>query len=534
MADSYAMKSGSKYASEIHHSRTSSEIARNVEKSADRDEQEMARLGKRQELRRNFGFMSMLGFSCTLMITWEGLLTVFVYGLTDGGPAGLVYGFLFCWVGYFTVVASLAEMVSMAPTAGGQYHWTFLFAPKSCRNFLSFVTGWQSVLSWQACLASAAYLGGTIMQGLLVLNYPSYDFHRWHGTLLLFAVIIVALLFNTYLAKQLPKIEGAVLIVHIVGFFGVLITLVYLAPHGSAHDVFVQYLNSGGYDKGTSFFVGLITTVFAFVGADGAIHMSEEIINASTVVPNALVASIGLNGAMGFSMLIAILFCIGDIESALTTPTGFPFIEIFRQAVNTNAGATAMSAVVLSLMIFATIAVLAAASRMMWAFARDNGLPGSRFISQVEPRTKLPLYSVGLSVLITMLLGLINIGSSAAFNAVASLVVSGYLSSYTLPMILLLHKKIVHPSSIHYGPWRLGRVFGIFCNVFGLIWIAIVMVFSFFPAVRTDLTAQSMNWSCLLWGGTMIIGIASYFGYLRGRYNGPVVEGDIIEQVRGV
>jgi choline transport protein len=62
---------------------------------------------------RNFGFMSMLGFSCTLMITWEGLLTVFVYGLTDGGPAGLVYGFLFCWVGYFTVVASLAEMVSM-------------------------------------------------------------------------------------------------------------------------------------------------------------------------------------------------------------------------------------------------------------------------------------------------------------------------------------------------------------------------------------------------------------------------------------
>ncbi len=57
--------------------------------------------------------MSMLGFSCTLMITWEGLLTVFVYGLTDGGPAGLIYGYLFCWLGYFAVVASLAEMVSM-------------------------------------------------------------------------------------------------------------------------------------------------------------------------------------------------------------------------------------------------------------------------------------------------------------------------------------------------------------------------------------------------------------------------------------
>ena len=373
-----------------------------------------------------------------------------------------------------------------------------------------------------------------MIQGLLVLNYPDYNFKRWHGTLLLFSVVLLAMLFNTYLAKQLPKVEGAVLVIHIVGFFGVLIPLVYLAPHGNAHDVFVKFMANGGYDYGTSFFVGLITTVFAFVGADGAIHMSEEIRNASTVVPKALVVSIGLNGLMGFAMLIAILFCIGDIDNALSSPTGFPFIEIFKQAVSTNGGATAMVAVVLSLMIFATIAVLAAASRMTWAFARDNGLPGSRFISQVEPRSKLPLYSVALSVLITMLLGLINIGSSAAFNAVASLVVSGYLGSYTLPMILILHKKIFNPTSIHYGPWTLGRSLGIFCNVFGLLWIAIVMVFSFFPAVRTDLTAQTMNWSCLLWGATMIIGVLAYFGYLRGRYNGPIVETDIVEQVRGV
>ncbi|KAH0843808.1 hypothetical protein FOPE_09143 [Fonsecaea pedrosoi] len=133
-------------------------------------------------------------------------------------------------------------------------------------------------------------------------------------------------------------------------------------------------------------------------------------------------------------MLIAILFCIGDIDNARSNPTGFPFIEIFKQALKSNGGATALASIVLSLMIFATIAVLAAASRMTWAFARDNGLPGSRFISQVNPRTRLPLYSVALSVLITLLLGLINNGSFAAFNAVASLVVSGYLGSYTLPI----------------------------------------------------------------------------------------------------
>jgi len=421
-----------------------------------------------------------------------------------------------------------------APTAGGQYHWTFLFAPKSNRNFLSFITGWQSVLSWQACLASAAYLGGTIIQGLFVLNYPSYNFQRWHGTLLLYAVVLLAMLFNTYLAKHLPKVEGTVLILHIVGFFAILITLTYLAPHGNAHDVFVKYLSLGGYSDGTAFFVGLITTVFAFIGADGAIHMCEEIKNASTVVPYSLLTSIGLNGLMGFSMLIAILFCIGNIDNALSSPTGYPFIEIFLQACNSVAGTTAMTSVVLSLMIFADIAVLAAASRMMWAFARDNGLPGSRYLSYVEPRSKLPIYSIAVSVVITMLLGLINIGSSAAFNAVASLVVSGYLGSYSLPIILLLKNKITNPTSVHYGPFTLGRGFGYFCNIFGLVWIAVVMVFSFFPSVRTDLTLETMNWSCLLWGGTMIIGVALYFGYLRGRYNGPIVETDIIEQVRGV
>jgi amino acid permease len=78
-----------------------------------RDDKEMAYLGKKQQLKRNFGFMSMVGFSCTLMITWEGMLCVFVYGLEDGGPAGLVYGFLLCWFGYFTVVASLAELIAL-------------------------------------------------------------------------------------------------------------------------------------------------------------------------------------------------------------------------------------------------------------------------------------------------------------------------------------------------------------------------------------------------------------------------------------
>lgn len=111
--------------------------------------------------------------------------------------------------------------------------------------------------------------------------------------------------------------------------------------------------------------------------------MCEEATNASTSIPNGLVASIGLNGVMGFAMLIAVLFCIGNVEEALETPTGFPAIEIFRQATGSNGGGTGLMIVVILFFIFATISCQTAASRMLWAFARDRGLPGSALLSKV-------------------------------------------------------------------------------------------------------------------------------------------------------
>lgn len=68
-------------------------------------------------------------------------VSIFNVGLQDGGPAGLIYGFLFCWAGYTAVVASLSELVSVVPTAGGQYHWTFELASPKYRKFVSYITG---------------------------------------------------------------------------------------------------------------------------------------------------------------------------------------------------------------------------------------------------------------------------------------------------------------------------------------------------------------------------------------------------------
>ncbi|KAK7183965.1 hypothetical protein DPSP01_012241 [Paraphaeosphaeria sporulosa] len=490
----------------------------------DPDERELARVGKKSVLRRNFAFLSILGLSCSLMITWEGLCSVFVFGLMDGGPAGLIYGFLFCWLGYGTVVATMGELVSIWPTAGGQYHWTHMLAPDGLKDVLSYVTGWQSVIAWQALSASGGYLTASSLQGLVINSQSRYNPTRWQGTLLVFAIITFCLVVNTWLARLLPRAEQAILVLHIVLFFVVLITLTTLAPQKStSHDVWVLFLNQGGYEsKGLSFFVGLITPVFAFTGADGAVHMCEEIRHASTALPNALLGSIVINGVTGFAMLIAILYCIGDIEAALSTPTGYPFIEILTQGTSSVAGGTALSALLVTMFMLCTMGTVASASRQLWAFARDNAVPNARIISYVHPTLKIPLVSILATCSISCLLSLINIGSATVFNAIVSLTVAGFFGSYLLPFSLLLHTRLKHPGKLEFGPWRLGML-GPWINAFAIMWSALVMFFSFWPT-SVPVDKVNMNWSCVLW--TAVVAFAGVFWVVHGKgvYKGPIVE----------
>lgn len=108
------------------------------------DQRDMMVLGKTQVLRRNFKFVTMLGFASTVMASWEILLPLFSFVLIDGGTAGLFWGFIIIASGQMLVYASIAELSSMSPTAGGQYHWVSEFAPPSIQKGLSYTVGWLS------------------------------------------------------------------------------------------------------------------------------------------------------------------------------------------------------------------------------------------------------------------------------------------------------------------------------------------------------------------------------------------------------
>lgn len=97
---------------------------------------------------------------------------------------------------------------------------------------------WLTSLAWITTLATGSIFTSTIIQGLIILNYPDYEPHNLHGVLLARAVMAVSIFVNTVVAGLLPVLEGIILLVHVLGFVAILITLVYLSPHGSAEDVF--------------------------------------------------------------------------------------------------------------------------------------------------------------------------------------------------------------------------------------------------------------------------------------------------------
>ena len=112
-------------------------------------------------------------------------------------------------------------------------------------------------------------------------------------------------------------------------------------------------------------------------------QMCEEIKNAQNVVPRAIVLSYIVNGLIGFAIVLAALLRSGDLDSLLDPPSGYAFISIFSEALHSVAGATVLVCIITVMQIVAAVSNFAAASRMLWSFARDRGVPGWRIVQKV-------------------------------------------------------------------------------------------------------------------------------------------------------
>ena len=251
----------------------------------------------------------------------EDILVSVAGGLINGGFGGLVWEYIFTAFAFGSVVITMAEMTSMAPTSGGQYHWISEFSPPRYQKYLSYAAGWTSALGWLTGNASGYFIMSTLVEALVEIYYPDWGFARWQSTLVMIFFLITTIYFNTWGAKLLPGIEVVSVLFHMAGFVITIVPLWVMAPKNSASDVFGGIVNGGGWSNaGTSFFVGTITILFSNLGPDAAVHIgrfencvqqvvglmicpAEEVRDASIVIPWAMVVSYFLNAGISFQLL---------------------------------------------------------------------------------------------------------------------------------------------------------------------------------------------------------------------------------------
>ncbi|CAK1361246.1 uncharacterized protein RHO25_005156 [Cercospora beticola] len=483
------------------------------------DQKDMSRMGKKQELRRNFRGLSTIAFVVILQGTWEVLLAASYQGMYSGGLAGLFWSYVWTFCGFSLVVVSLAEMASMAPTSGGQYHWVSEFAPAKYQKLLSYFTGWMSTLSWQAGTASGPFLVGTMIQSVAAINNPSYAGTNWQGTLCVWAITILVLFANVYGGNAMPVFQNLMLILHVFGFLTIIVCIWVLAPRNAASVVFTEFYNGGDWQTmGLALMVGQISAIYACICSDAAAHMSEEIKDASVTVPRAMIGSYVLNGGLGIIFLVTFLFSVVDLEGALEAD--YPFLYVFQNAFSIQA-VNALSSIVIILIFAGTLSYNLSTSRQTWSFARDNGLPFSGWISKVNTKLEVPANAVIVTCAFTIVLSFINFGSDVAFNAIISLNLVSLMITYQVSIACVLYRRVYQPELLPKARWSLGK-YGVAINIGGLAYSSFAFFWCFWPNIRNP-SLVDFNWSVLMFVVVGLIAAIDWVVRARHVYTGPVV-----------
>ncbi|KAJ4354472.1 uncharacterized protein N0V89_006209 [Didymosphaeria variabile] len=486
------------------------------------DKKDMNRMGKLQQLSRNFQFFQIFSIAAILGSTWEFALVIIGISLSNGGPAGGIWMFLVVCFGMLSVTLSMAEMASMMPISGGQYHWVSELAPKRHQKLLSYLVGWMCAIGWQCAMGTTALAATQQLQGLIALNVPNYIIRPWHSTLFCIAVMVFAIIWNTLVTKKLPLVEGIVIVLYVVGFLSFVVVLWVMAPHTNTKDVWTKFEdNSGWGNVGLSTLVGLLGPVVTLIGSDSSCHLSEETVDAAWVLPRAMVATATLNYTIGFIMAVTVMSSLGDDVSAiLATTYGQPWIQIMFNATGSRAATSVMVTVVCVLLLFCSSYGIMTVSRQLFALARDKGLPFSDWLAYIHPSYYLPVNALLATFFITTLLSLIILGSSIAFNVITSLGQLGLVFSYLIAISCVMAKRLQAPQDLLQARFSLGQA-GMFINAVALCFLALVSVFLFFPAAPNP-TAESMNWSCVMFSGLLTFALVWYWLAARHRYLGPV------------
>ncbi|KAJ8073080.1 hypothetical protein PM082_019948 [Marasmius tenuissimus] len=487
-----------------------------------------------------------------MMAIPAGLATPMSTSLVGGGPATMFWGFVLVSCFMVPIVLSLAEICAKFPTSAGTYYWTYRLASPRSRILLSWINGWLNLAgNWTVslsatfvCLRSAIpmvhfcitthSLKGTtqlLIAGIRIFH-PEWVPTTWQTYLLLVAVTVIftgiGILFN----RALPTIDILSAFWILVGTVVTMICLSAKAAVGrhSASLAFGFFdPSSSGWTPGWSFFIGLLPPAFAYSAVCLIASMAEEVKNPAVNLPRAMVWQVPIGFVTGVMFLLPIMFTLPDISTLLSVPGGQPIGVLYTMVMGSRAGGFGVWIILFGIGVFGGISILCAASRTTWAFARDKAIPFHRTFAHISPGKSVPLNAYLLSTIVQLLLGLIYLGSSTAFNAFVGVAVMCIGASYAIPIATSL---INGRRDVKDSPYPLGR-WGVLLNVISVAWVVFeIVLFSMPPVIPA--TKGTMNYASVVFVGFGVISAGWYMISGRYHYTGPPETRDDRENRKGL
>ncbi|KAJ5263374.1 hypothetical protein N7478_010979 [Penicillium angulare] len=485
------------------------------------DDAQLAAMGHRAELKRQYSTWAMLGLAFAVLNSWTALSASLSISITSGGSASIIWGLVTAGFCNLCIATSLAEFLSAYPTAGGQYHWVAVISWPKWVPILSWITGWVNVAGWVALVATNSLLSSQLIVGCISAMHPTYESTRWQQFLIYVGLTLGAFAINAFGNKLLPIIYRGAFTWSIGGFVIVSITVLACASpnYNSASFVFANFVNQTGWPDGVAWLLGLLQGGLGVTAFDAVAHMIEEVPNASVEGPKIMVTCVGIGTFTGSIFLIVLLFVAGNMDTVATSAAG-PLLQILIDATSNTAGAICLLMLPLVCLILAILSVMTTSSRMIFAFARDGGLPASKFFAQVHPTLQLPLNALILTVVVVICFGCIFLGSSSAFNAIISAAVVTLDLSYGLPILV---NCLQGRNALPERKWKLPRVVGWIADIISLSYIALTTVLFVFPPSST-VTGSSMNYCIVAFAVIIIISVFQWIVDGRKNFTGPRID----------
>ncbi|ODQ77943.1 hypothetical protein BABINDRAFT_40474 [Babjeviella inositovora NRRL Y-12698] len=502
-------KSATSYNHYIHASTTNRSNASRVidARLATTDNDLLAEIGYKPELKRHFSTLQVFGVAFSIMGLLPSISSVLGIALT-GGTVGMIWGWFVASSFILLIGIAMAELGSAMPTSGGLYYWTNYYADDKWRKALSYLVGNTNSLALVGALCSVDYGFASEILSIVVISRDGDFVITPAKTYAVFAACVVSHIFITCSASsKVSRLQTFSVVCNLALVFFFIIAL----PIGTARSstesfndakyIFGSMETFSGWTPGWQFALCWMPAIWTIGAFDSCVHMSEEAKNATRAVPIGIIGSISACFVLGLVICIVVGACITtDISSVIDTDFGQPMAQVIFNALGKK-WAMAFMALIAFCQWLMGASILTAISRQIWAAVVFGGLAA-------------------------LVMGLLCLIGPTASNALFSLAVSGNYLAWGTPIFLRLtfgRDKFV-PGKFYMGKTWSPVISWTACAF--LLFIIIMVQFPSLPQVGKE----TMNYTCVITPGVLILSAIYYMVYAKRHYRGPcnTIDDDVI------